>query len=238
MRICFVLVFMLLISISSAQNNSTMYKDNGISFEIPQNWNVVKDIQEGNVTQIVLSDGINAIRMDLIKNSDINTIIGEYLDYHVSKSDLSSLCQDAKNMTDTEWHSAYKKFPWYSNDAISEYYQKNIVRPNTQLGGTGSGISVKPDGVAYAGIATNNGHHDDKEIDEWFISWTKPEYDNEIIGVHSLFKGDYPSVEIEWRGSSTNYAMPEPLWIVLTTFNRGNEPLPKPATGSSLVDLV
>jgi len=233
------MVFILIgLSLAAEQPKNLIYNNHSLCFEIPQNWSVIKDVQEGNDTQIVLSDGANAIRIDLIKDSNINKIIGEYLEYHVSKADLSSFEYDTKNMTGKAWRSAYERFPWYSNDAISEYYQDNVVRPITQLGGTGSGISVKPDGVEYAGIATNNGHHNDKEIDEWFVSWTKPEYDNEIIGVHSLLKGDYPSVEIEWRGSPTNYAMPEPLWTVLTTINRGNKPFPKPATGSSLIDLV
>lgn len=155
-RIGLALVLMILIGASSAidQPKDLIYKNHSLSFEFPQNWSVVKDAQEENDTQIVLSDGANAIRIDLIKHSNINEIISEYLDYHVSKAESSSFEYDLKNMTSDEWRSAYERFPWYSNDAISEYYMENVIRPIALIGNNwhGSGISVKPDGVEYAGL--------------------------------------------------------------------------------------
>ena len=223
------------------QNNS--YKNHSLAFEVPQNWSVVKDLQEGNDTQIVLSDGNNAIRIDLIKRLDLNKLIGNYLEYHVSKAELSSFAHDIKNMTATEWYFAYGQFPWYSNDAICDYYKENIVQPIALDGNYfhGSGISVKPDGVEYAGYYTNeySPQHPGHSVDiyEWIIAWTKPNYGNEIIGVHSAFKGEFREIKLEMNESNEEYLMPEPLWTVITTLNRGNKPLSKASLGPSLVEM-
>jgi hypothetical protein len=211
------------------------YTFHNMSFETPEGWKVAKDAIEGNDKQVVLSDGTNSIRIDLIKHPGIGKIISDYLEYHVSKSELASLAYDLNDTNSEAWKSAYGLYPWYSNDAICDYYKENVIR-TIASGGTGSGISVKPDGVEYAGVSTNaNSHH---EINEWVIAWTKPSYDDEIIGVHSLFKGDFREIMVEWYGSNIEYSMPEPLWTVLTTLNRGNKPLPKPTTSSSLVESV
>lgn len=208
------------------------YNNHSLSFEVPQNWSVVKDFQKGNDTQIVLSDSNNAIRIDLIKHLDMNKIIGNYLEYHVSMAELASF--DIKNTTATEWHSAYERVPWYSNEAISEYYMEYVITPIALVGNNyhGSGISVKPDGVEYAGFYTNeySPQHPGHSVDvyEWIIAWTKPNYDNEIIGVHSAFRGEFHEIKLEMNGSNEEYLMPEPLWTVLTTLNRGNKPLSKP----------
>ncbi len=230
------LVILSLISSSSASPNETYINHSiNLCFEIPNGWRIVKNVEIDNDTQIVLSDGTNAIRIDLIKNPGINKIIGDYLEYHVSRAELDSLDYDPKDNSSDAWKSAYKRFPWFANDAVCEYYKENVVKPVAKLGSTGSGISVKPDGVEYAGVATNGDSHND--INEWIIAWTKPEYNDEIICVHSLIKSGYSEKKIEWSGSRTGYIMPEPLWIVLTTINRGNKPLPK-STGSSLIELV
>ena len=93
-----------------------------------------------------------------------------------------------------------------------------------------------PDGVEYAGVSTNaDSNH---SVNEWIIAWTKPNYDDEIIGVHSLFKGEFQEKKVEWHGSNSEYSMPEPLWIVLTTFTQGDKSLPKAITSSSLAELV
>jgi hypothetical protein len=211
------------------------YTFHNMSFETPEGWKVAKDAIEGNDKQVVLSDGTNSIRIDLIKHPGIGKIISDYLEYHVSKSELASLAYDLGDTNSEAWKSAYGLYPWYSNDAICDYYKENIIR-TIASGGTGSGISVKPDGVEYAGVSTNaDSHH---EINEWVIAWTKPSYDDEIIGVHSLFKGDFREIKVEWHGSNSEYSMPEPLWTVLTTLNRGDKPRLKPTTSSSLVESV
>lgn len=76
------------------------------------------------------------------------------------------------------------------------------------------------------------------DVYEWVIAWTKPNYDNEIIGVHSAFKGEFSEIEVGLSGSNEELNLPAPLWTVLATINRGDKPLSKPAAGSSLVDLV
>jgi hypothetical protein len=204
---------------------------------------VVEDHKEGNDTQVVLSEGTNAIRIDLIKHPGISKLIGDYLDRVLkselaslrSKSELASLSYKFNDPNSEAWKSAYARFPWYSNEAVCYYYRKNIINL-IRSGSPVSGISVDPDGVEYAGVSTNAYSH--QEINEWVIAWTKPSYDDEIIGVHSLFKGDYREIKVEWKGSNRYYSMPEPLWTVLNTLNRGDEPPPKPTISSSLTELA
>ena len=242
---------LLLCSMTSAassqfKQNATQepsFKNHTFSFEVPHNWSVVEDHKEGNDTQVVLSEGTNAIRIDLIKHPEISKLIGNYLDHVLiselaslrSKSELASLSYISNDPNSEAWKSAYARFPWYSNEAICYYYETNIINL-IESGGPVSGIPVNPDGVEYAGVSTNaDSHH---EVNEWVIAWTKPSYNDEIIGVHGLFKGDHREIKVEWKGSNRYYSMPEPLWTVLTTLNRGNKPPPKPTTSSSLAELV
>ena len=242
---------LLLCSITSAASSpfkqnamqNPSYKDHTLSFEVPQNWSVIKDHKEGNDTQVVLSEGTNSIRIDLIKHPGINKLIGDYLDHVLNselaslslKAELASLSYKSNDPNNEAWKSAYTQFPWYSNEAVCCYYELNIIHP-IDSDGPVSGISVNPDGVKYPGIYTNaDSHHG---INEWVIAWTKPSYDDEIIGVHSLFKGDYREIKVEWKGSNRHYSMPEPLWTVLNTLNRGDKLLTKPNTSSSLAELV
>lgn len=195
MKIQLILVVaVLLIGTASAdQASKKAYSKHNISFQIPANWNVTKDAQSGNDTQIVLSDGTNAIRVDLIKHSDIGKIIGDYLTNHSSKSELDSMPYNAAT-----WRHAYEQYPWYSNDAICKYYKENVINTNV-TSGVGSGISVKPDDVEYAGVSTNSGSITDShaKVNEWVVAWTKPQYTDEIIGVHSLFMGKFSNVSVE-----------------------------------------
>lgn len=234
---------MILIGLSTAsdlpsQNTSpnATYLNHSLCFEIPNGWKVIKDAQVDNDTQIVLSDGANAIRVDLIKHPGIGKIIGDYLEYHVSKSELASFDYNPRDMSNESWQYAYARYPYYSNDAVCEYYKENVIKPVTHMSSSGSGNFIKPDGSEYAGVATNGDSRND--INEWIVAWTKPKYDSEVIGIHSLFKGKYPEIKVKWGSSERDYSLPEPLWIVLATINRGNTPLPKPTEASSLVELV
>jgi hypothetical protein len=205
----------------------TTYANHSLSFNIPDGWKVAKDDIEGNDTQVVLSDGTNAIRIDLIKHPGIGILIGDYLDYHVSKSELDSYAYNSKDNSSEAWKSNYERIPWYSNDAISEYYMEHVIHPIALAGNNwhGSGISVKPDGVEYAGFYTNeNSRGRPVDVYEWVIAWTKPSYDEKFIGVHSVFKGEFRQIKIELSGSNDEYIMPEPLWTVLTSFSRGDKP--------------
>ncbi len=225
MRIGFVLVLVLLISISSAQNDSTMYKDNGISFEIPQNWNVVKDIQDGNDTQIVLSDNISAIRIDLIKYSDKG--IDKLMFDHLVRE--KAISEEYSSSCNCPWRLIYGLVPWQANGAIGYYYKNDVIKSVNNLKCSGSGISIKPDGVDQASIYESC----EEAPSEWLIAWIKPEYKEEFIGVHALFLGSYPQIPFEWRGSPKNYTMQQPLRLILTTITKGDNP-----KSTSLTELV
>jgi hypothetical protein len=51
---------------SAEQASEKTYSNHNISFQIPANWSLTKDAVSVNDTQIVLSDGISAIHVDLI----------------------------------------------------------------------------------------------------------------------------------------------------------------------------
>ncbi len=221
-------IFVLLILIStinvSALNNGS-YTKYGLCFEIPEGWNVAKESTEGNDTQIILSDGVSAIRVDLIKYSDqgIDQLMMDHL-----KRDKTIPEDSSYNCS---WRLIYALVPWQANGAIGYYYKNDVIKLVRNLGCYGSGISITPDGVGQASI-----HYDcGTPPGEWLIAWTKPEYNEELIGVHALFQGDYKQIPFEWHGSSKNYTMQEPLVQVLTSFTRGEKPK---ASAVNLVDMV
>ncbi|NYT02989.1 MAG: hypothetical protein GKC10_09590 [Methanosarcinales archaeon] len=219
-----IIILYLLVGASLASQNET-YCHHGLCFEIPHEWDVVKDVQVGNDTQIVLSDGVSAIRVDLIK----------YPDREIDKLMLEHLIRDKtipENYSSScicPWRFIYALVPWQANGAIGNYYKTEIIKPVNDLRCSGSGISIKPDGVEQASI-----HESCEELPaEWVIAWTKPEYDEELIGIHAIFSGRYLQMPFEWHGSSKDYSMQQPLWLILTTFSRGDDPKP-----TSLVNLV
>lgn len=221
-------LMLMLLSVMSLTitTEGSVYQKHGISFEIPVNWAVVKDQELGNDTQIVLSDNVSAIRIDMIKMSDkeINKLVAE--DYAKKRGPGES-----ENPVDanTSWKLLYSLQPWAVVDGVNDYYMNNVIHLVTQLSNSGSGITITPDGAKDAGIATSYGIMDPIE---WSIGWTKPEYDGKIMGVHALFSGNYTQQPIEWRGATQKYTVAMPLWTVLSTFTTGSKP-----KSSSLVGM-
>jgi hypothetical protein len=192
------LVFMLIISISSAENGSAIYQDHGLSFKIPQNWSVSKveqlnstqtDGSPINDTKIVLSDGKSAIRIDIIGIPQVKWLLPLYDDG-----------------------------PYYVCDILESFYRIQILSDSekSEFGhsGGGSGLSVHSDDVEYAGFRTGNSG----DLIEWTLAWTKPEYKDKFIGVHALFQGDYPMKSLSMSGGSGNY-MQTPLYEILDSFS-------------------
>lgn len=223
-----ILVFVLLALLSAGSLASeTMYQKHNISFQVPTNWSVVKDVQKGNDTQIVLSDNTSAIRIDLIKITDkeLNGLANEAI------RTAPAAGPGSKPEEISSWKDLYPHYIWFVASGLLEHYTKYMIAVVTDFETSGSGISVKPDG-AQAGIATNCGI--DVDPIEWIIAWTKPKYQNEYFGIHGLFARDgYARKTILWPGAPREYSMPEPLWTVLTTITKGE----KPKT-TSLVELV
>lgn len=219
---------LILIGVSSATEQpkqNELYLKHSLSFELPEGWKVVKDTVEGNDTQIILSDNVSAIRIDLIKYSDkgIDKLMFDHLIREkVISEEYSSSCN-------CPWRLIYGLVPWHANGAIGYYYKNNVIKPVNNLKCSGSGISIKPDGVDQASIYESC----EEAPSEWFIAWIKPEYKEEFIGVHALFSGSYPQIPFEWYGSSKNYTMQQPLRIILTTITRGDKP-----KSTSLTELV
>jgi hypothetical protein len=217
-KILFVMLLLLVLPLT-AYSEGNVYQKHNISFQIPTNWTIVKDNQWNNDTQIVLSDNVSAIRIDIIKTSDqeINKMVADSVARKQSYNRLGSQVD-----ANTSWKLLYSLNPWMVADGVNEYYMRNVISLASQISNSGSGTTIKPDGTADAGIATNYGNGE--EPVEWSISWTRPEYNGEIMGVHALFAGNYTQQSIDWRGSSQEYFVAKPLWTVLSTFATGNKP--------------
>ena len=162
-KIGFALVLMLLIFISSAENDSTTYQDNGLSFKIPQNWSIAKveqingsqiDGSPINDTKIVLSDGKSAIRIDIVDMPQMPWILSFY----------------DKDET---------KFPWF----MEAFYRVNVIKSEDKSSSS-VGLPANPDRVSNPGFSVGE--------NEWIIAWTKPSYKNKFIGVRAIFEGIYP----------------------------------------------
>jgi hypothetical protein len=190
-----VLVFMLLISICSAQNNSTMYKDNGISFKIPQNWSVsnveqLKSIQfDGiiNDLKITLSDGSSSIGIDIVE------------------------------IPQTKWlMEMYNDVPQHVTGLLESFYLNNIFkldRKGEQITEGGySGYTLKPDD------ARTTTFRYDSNGTKWSIAWIKPEYENKFIGVHADYQG-LNEEKLIGISSGGNRTMPESLYIILDSID-------------------
>jgi hypothetical protein len=186
---------MLLISISSAQNNSTMYKDNGISFEIPQNWSV------SNVEQL--------------KRIELNEITN---DLKISLSDgSSSITIDVVEIPQTKWlMEMYDDVPQYVTGILESFNLKWILKLDRKgehiSGGGSSGFTLKPDD---ARITTFRYSSDAKK---WSIAWIKPDYENKFIGVYADYQelNEEKLIGISLGGNRT---MPESLYIILDSFH-------------------
>jgi hypothetical protein len=192
------LILILIISISSGKDNSTLFQNYGLSFEIPQNWSIAKIEQlnssqnDGsliNDTKIVLSDGKSAIRIDIIEIPQMPWLLSFY------DSDSSI-------------------FPWF----IETFYRKTVINlgdcsEEGYSGGDHSvGLPVSPDGVERVGFLVCNNYNSAR----WTLAWTKPEYIKRFIGINAIFEGDYP-LEKDIRGgySEEQYSMQKPLYELL-----------------------
>ncbi|HOI69418.1 MAG TPA: hypothetical protein PLN41_06715 [Methanothrix sp.] len=209
------LLTMTCILVSSGYQQNETYSGHNLSFAIPEGWDVVKDVQDGNDTQIVLSDNISAIRIDLVKSSDqeLNRLMLEHL--NEKKALPSSEIDLAANGL---WKLIYYLVPWDANGAIGSYYKDKVIETRASFCSSGSGISIKPDRVEQASVYFGC----EEPPSNWLMAWTKPEYNEEFIGVHALFLGEYEEIPFEWQGAPHNYTMQQPLHVVLSTITRGD----------------
>lgn len=71
-KIGVVLVLFLLIGAADAIENT--YNKHNVSFQIPANWSIAKDAQDGSDTQVVLTNGDSTIRLDIVDMPELVTI--------------------------------------------------------------------------------------------------------------------------------------------------------------------
>jgi hypothetical protein len=209
------LISLLMVSLSIAADKPTIYQKNGIEFAIPANWSVAKveqlnstqtDGSPINDTKIVLSDGKSAIRIDVIGIPQVKWLLPLYDDG-----------------------------PYYVCDILESFYRIQILSDSekSEFGhsSSGSGLSVHPDDVEYAGFRTGNSG----DLIEWTLAWTKPEYKDKFIGVHALFQKDYPMKSLSMPGGSGNY-MQTPLYEILDSFSMSKKGASKQEIASE--DLI
>lgn len=225
------LILVLFCLLAVAQGSG--FQGYGISFQVPDGWSIAENSSQGNDSRIVLSDSYSTIQIDVIKGIDVETLIKNYL-----KRPLDS--EVPEGIAYWPWKEICSRVPWYSNDAMVLYYLENTLgRPGNSHG---SGISVEPDGTKYAGVSTN--YQEDIMPLSWTIAWTKPTYDNMLIGVHGVFNRKYVGKKIEWHGSSREYYMPKGMYSILMSIRTELQPAvkaddhPESKAVESIVDRV
>lgn len=181
-----------------------VYQDHGIKFSIPSNWSVVKDEHlngtqfDGspiNDTKIVLTDGDSAIRIDIIEIPQVKWLLNLYDDEPQGHFNLMQ----------------YRVFsilePFYRKEVLLENQDSNIAWSG------GSGLPVHPDNIDDVNYRTGkNG-----DLAEWIVVWTKSKYTDNFIGVHALYRGNYP-VKILSMPDNRSQNMQTSLYGVLESF--------------------
>ncbi|HOO54576.1 MAG TPA: hypothetical protein PLX30_10140 [Methanothrix sp.] len=172
----------------------------GIYFEIPHGWTKGENFLEnkGDI-QIVLSNKSSTIQIDFVKiPGGIIQVLGDWL-------------RDS-------WPKRYFADQWEINRAIGYYYINYIVnldRSSYQRSGTG--LSMKPDSVLYPYY----GYKENPKSDyDWIVAWTKPNYNDRIVGIHAVFKDNYDETIISaGGGANVKMYMQQPLYSLLSKLN-------------------
>ena len=108
----------------------------------------------------------------------------------------------------TEAVRNYENWSQHSIDSVFEYYIKEIKDIEVQSSGTGGLVMFHPDGVEFPAIGFSSN-------EEWYVTWSKPEYINKMIGVRAIFPGNSTEVvPTGWHGTM----IPKPLFTVLKDF--------------------
>jgi len=201
---------------SCGQQQNETYSGHNLSFAIPEGWTVVKDVQNGNDTQIVLSDTTSAIRIDLIKITELE--LNRLMLEHLNSRNGPSYPSEIDPTTHGLWKLIYCLTPWNANGAMGSYYKDEVIKTRTSYCSSGSESSIKPDQVEYTSVYNSC----EEPPNDWLLAWIKPEYEDDFIGVHAIFLGDYEEISLEWQGGSRDHTMQRPLYVVLTTITRGD----------------
>ena len=171
-----------------------------IHFETPRGWAKEENLLEnkGDI-QIILSNKSSTIQIDFVKiPGGIIQVLGDWL-------------RDS-------WPKRYVADQWEINRAAGYYYINYIVnldRPSYKSHGTG--LSMKPDFVLYPYY----GYKEYPKFEyDWIVAWTKPEYNDRIVGLHAVFKDNYGEKIISaGGGANIKMNMQQPLYIILSTLN-------------------
>jgi hypothetical protein len=224
------LILMLFCLIVTAQASD--FQGHGISFQVPDGWHIAENDSSTQDAKVVLSDNYSTIRVDVIKGVDIEKLIKDFLNSHLESEIPGGI--GAKS-----WREIYSQVPWFSNDAMVLYYLEHVLgEPGTNHG---SGISIEPDGAKYVGVSVDMVGTVPMG---WTVAWTKPTYDDELIGVHGAFNREYVGKKIVWPGSHQDYYMPKAMYNMLMTVRVETRPLEeaqaaeRPKGDGSIVDRV
>jgi len=166
MKILLIILITVLTSLAAVQ--ASEFQGYGISFPIPEGWNVAQNNTTGmaNDTKIVLTDGNSAIRLDIV-----------------------TLPQMPWLRSTSDGHSDFAIF-----GLVMNYYKKNILNQDIQIVSTSGTQRLHPDGVQNLNfqmteggdewvIAWSNPSYDEKFIGVHAIFIGK--YDTNDVGFES-----------------------------------------------------
>lgn len=194
------------------------FQNHSISFEIPDGWDIYSDIEVGDNSSTILTDGKGAIRIDTIHLTDesLTEIVGDY--YRSTSDGCYQLNPDAS------WQEIYGRDSWRVVNAFREYYRGQVVPPTIQGGGARWGAG-SDDFLAlgeYISYSTNGpqGQQPYEPLLEWYLVWIRPEYNGSFVAVHGLFPVNrYEAVKVAGFGRDGNHHWPTPLYNIMISFS-------------------
>lgn len=208
------IIALILIGVSSATEQpkqNLTYNDHGLFFYIPANWSIAEDEQihriqfDGtpmNDTKIVLTDGISAIRIDIVEIPQLNWL-----------------------------RKAFGEEIYHLEDGLGKFYSNQVLNMSDSRRSSSGGteLTVHPDDSQYTYFRVFD------ENTEWLVLWTKPDYGNKFIGIHSIHDRKYPTVKLNIY--KREYYMQTSLYIILNNLTAG-EPLAQSIVDKDLISKV
>lgn len=95
-----------------------------------------------------------------------------------------------------------------------DYYKTKVLNPKrVNIRSISSSNNVRPDGIRQMLFGTNM----DQKGGEWITVWSRPEYGDKFIGIHALFDGSYPIVDLSYNNDWV-YPLPLPVFEILDSF--------------------
>jgi hypothetical protein len=207
-----VLILLILAGVASATDQTKKnltYNNHGLIFSIPANWSVAKDEQ------------IHGIQSDGTPINDTKIVLTD---------GGSAIRIDIVEFPQMSWlrGAIGEENIYYLEDTLGYIYCNQVLNQTRINGGGGTELTVHPDGSQYTYFRVS-----DQKV-EWLILWTKPDYGNKFVGIHSIHNGGSAIKQLNIYNS--NYSMPTSLYGILDSIST-DKPLSKIKSAASK-DLI